>query len=194
MFRSRKSLRLSPDFLGRSSRLQLFSGRSDPGGAHSGSRQIATSIPLKDMNMFDWVRRRNASPRIGVIESIQLDGKRSIILVGRDNIEHLLLVGGRADVVIEPNIVRRPVPKPAHRPASETRGVSLPSVPTREPLAESPPKSHQLDLGGLTRRLEAELLGSPPTRRQASPMRTEAGTSTQSESNVQVDPEGEKAM
>ena len=142
--------------------------------------------------MFDWLRRRNASPRIGVIESIQLDGKRSIILVGRDNIEHLLLVGGRADVVIEPNIVRRPVPKPAHRPASETRGVSLPSVPTREPLAESPPKSHQLDLGGLTRRLEAELLGSPPTRRQASPMRTEAGTSTQSESNVQVDPEGEK--
>ena len=133
--------------------------------------QIATSIPLKDMNMFDWLRRRKASSRIGVIESIQLDGKRSIILVGRDNIEHLLLVGRRNDVVIEPNIMRRPMPKPAHRPAPETSGLPPPGVPTPEPLAESPPASRQHGLGELTRRLEAELRGSPPLR-QSPPLRT----------------------
>jgi flagellar protein FliO/FliZ len=139
--------------------------------------------------MFKWLRGRNASRRVGVIESVQLDGKRSIKLVRRDNIEHLVLVGGRNDVVIEPNIMRRPVPKPAHRPAPEMRGLPPPGVPTREPLPESLPKSRQHDLGELTRRLEAELRGSPPLRRQSPPLRTEAGSSAQlGAANVQVEP------
>jgi hypothetical protein len=139
--------------------------------------------------MFKWLRGRNAPRRVGVIESVQLDGKRSIKLVRRDNVEHLVLVGGRTDVVIEPNIMRRPVAKPAHRPAPETRGLPPPGVPTREPLAEPPPKSRQLDLGELTRRLEAELRGSRPLRRQSPPLRTEAGSSAHSEANVQVEPD-----
>ena len=140
--------------------------------------------------MFKWLRGRNASRRVGVIESVQLDGKRSIKLVCRDNIEHLVLVGGRNDVVIEPNIMRRSVPKPAHRPAPEMRGLPPPGVPTREPLAESLPKSRQHDLGELTRQLEAELRGSPPLRRQSRPLRTEAGSSAQfGATNVQVEPD-----
>jgi len=144
--------------------------------------------------MFKWLRDRNASQRVGVIESVQLDGKRSIKLVRRDNIEHLVLIGGRNDVVIEPNIVRRPAPKPAHRPASETRGLPPPGVPTREPLAGSPPKSRQDDLGELTRRLEAELRGSPPLRRHSPPLRTEAESAAESEANVQVEPDGEETV
>jgi hypothetical protein len=144
--------------------------------------------------MLKWLRGGNASQRVGVIESVQLDGKRSIKLVRRDNIEHLVLVGGRTDVVIEPNIVRRPAPKPARGPASETRGLPPPGVPTREPLAELPPKSRQHDLGELTRRLEAELRGSPPLRRYSPPLRTEAESLTQSEANMQVEPEGEEAV
>jgi hypothetical protein len=144
--------------------------------------------------MLKWLRGRNASQRVGVIESVQLDGKRSIKLVRRDNIEHLVLVGGRNDVVIEPNIVRRPAPKPAHWPASETRGLPPPGVPTREPLAGSPPKSRQHDLGELTRRLEAELRGSPPLRRHSPPLRTEAESSAESEANMQVEPDGEEAV
>jgi flagellar protein FliO/FliZ len=123
--------------------------------------------------MLKWLRDRNASQRVGVIESVQLDGKRSIKLVRRDNIEHLVLVGGRNDLMIEPNIVRRPAPKPAHRPAPEMSALPPPSVPTREPLAGSPPKSRQHDLGELTRRLEAELRGSPPLRRHSPPLRTD---------------------
>jgi len=59
--------------------------------------------------MFKWLRDRNAPQRVGIIESVPLDGKRSIKLVRRDNIEHLVLVGGRNDVVIEPNVMRRPL-------------------------------------------------------------------------------------
>jgi flagellar protein FliO/FliZ len=144
--------------------------------------------------MLNWLRRRNTSARIAVIESLPVDGKRSVILVRRDNIEHLVLVGGRTDVVIEPNIMRRPVSKPAQRSAPETRGLPPPGVPTRQPLEEPPPKSRQLDLGELTRRLETELRGSPPLRRQSPPLRTEAGSSAQSEGNVQVEPDGEEAV
>ncbi len=55
--------------------------------------------------MLNWLRRRNAPARVAVIESLPADGKRSVILVRRDNIEHLVMVGGRNDVVIEPNIM-----------------------------------------------------------------------------------------
>ena len=141
--------------------------------------------------MFKWLRR-NASRRVGVIESVPLDGKRNIVLVRRDDTEHLVLVGGRTDVVIEPNIMRRPLPKPAHRPAPET--LPPPDVSTPEPLAESPPASRQHDLGELTRQLEAELRGSPPLRRHSPPPRTEAESLTQSEANMQVEADGEEAL
>jgi hypothetical protein len=105
-----------------------------------------------------------------------------------------VLVGGRNDVVIEPNIMRRPLPKPAHRPAPETRELPPSGVSTREPLADSPPKSPAHDLGELTRRLEAELQSSAPLRRHSPPQRTEAGSLAQSEANVQVEPDAEQAV
>jgi hypothetical protein len=44
--------------------------------------------------MLKWLRDRNSSERVGVIESVQLDGKRSIKLVRRDksNILYSLVV------------------------------------------------------------------------------------------------------
>ena len=110
--------------------------------------------------MLNWLRRGNTPARVAVIESLPVDGKRSVILVRRDNIEHLVMVGGRNDLVIEPNIMRRPAPNPARRPAPEWKG--LPPAPTREPPAEPFTKNLQHNLEKLTRRLEAELRGSPP--------------------------------
>jgi hypothetical protein len=79
--------------------------------------------------MFKRLRGGNESKRVGLIESLSVGGKRSVILARRDNIEHLVLVGGRTDVVIEPNIVRRPAPKPAHRPAPEATCRVTPEEP-----------------------------------------------------------------
>jgi flagellar protein FliO/FliZ len=129
--------------------------------------------------MLKWLLGRNAPTRVAVIESLPVDGKRSVILVRRDNIEHLVMVGGRNDLVIEPNIMRRAAPNPARRPAPEWKG--LPPALTREPFAEPPPKSLHHNLEELTRRLEAELRGAPPLRRQSLPLRMEAGSSAQSD-------------
>lgn len=49
---------------------------------------------------------RNRQPRLAVIEASTVDGRRRLVLIRRDNVEHLLMIGGPTDVVIEPNIVR----------------------------------------------------------------------------------------
>ncbi len=55
--------------------------------------------------------RPRPDPRIGVIEQASVDGKRRLLLVRRDDVEHLIMTGGPVDVVIETGIgeKRRPV-------------------------------------------------------------------------------------
>ena len=42
--------------------------------------------------------------RLGVIEQANVDGRRRLLLIRRDNIEHLVMTGGPVDVVIETGI------------------------------------------------------------------------------------------
>jgi hypothetical protein len=49
---------------------------------------------------------RGRMPRLAVIDAAAVDGRRRLVLVRRDNIEHLLMIGGPTDIVVEPNIVR----------------------------------------------------------------------------------------
>lgn len=49
---------------------------------------------------------RGRAPRLAVIEAGAVDGRRKLVLIRRDNVEHLIMIGGPADIVIEPNIVR----------------------------------------------------------------------------------------
>ncbi len=55
---------------------------------------------------------RGRQPRLAVIDSANVDGRRKLVIIRRDNVEHLLMVGGPTDVVVETNIVRAP-PGPA---------------------------------------------------------------------------------
>jgi flagellar biogenesis protein FliO len=49
---------------------------------------------------------RGRRSRLAVIDTASVDGRRRLILVRRDSVEHLLMIGGPIDMVIEPNIVR----------------------------------------------------------------------------------------
>ncbi len=49
---------------------------------------------------------RNRQPRLAVIDTAAVDGRRKLVIIRRDNVEHLLMVGGPTDVVVETNIVR----------------------------------------------------------------------------------------
>ena len=61
--------------------------------------------------------QRGRQPRLAVIDAAPIDGRRRLVLVRRDNVEHLLMIGGPSDVVVEQNIVRAvPVNAPRDMP------------------------------------------------------------------------------
>jgi flagellar protein FliO/FliZ len=45
--------------------------------------------------------------RLGVIEQANVDGRRRLLLIKRDDVEHLIMTGGPVDVVIETGIGER---------------------------------------------------------------------------------------
>lgn len=63
---------------------------------------------------------RNRQPRLAVLDSAIVDAKRRLVLVRRDNAEHLILIGGPSDVVVETNIIRGNV-TPGTQPMSRQR-------------------------------------------------------------------------
>jgi flagellar protein FliO/FliZ len=79
---------------------------------------FAFVVVLALIGVVAWLIRRFASnrlgtntnrgrmPRLAVIDAAAVDGRRRLVLVRRDNIEHLLMIGGPTDIVVEPNIVR----------------------------------------------------------------------------------------
>jgi hypothetical protein len=92
-----------------------------------------------------------------VIDAASVDGRRRLVLIRRDNVEHLMMIGGPNDLVVEPNIVRataardtgrdqfRPAPPEARQetrstPVVETNGGSWPLQPSVEPPVPAAPQ------------------------------------------------------
>ncbi len=78
---------------------------------------IAFLVVLALIGLTAWLVRRfganrlggaarGRQPRLAVIDAATIDGRRRLVLIRRDNVEHLLMIGGPTDVVVEPNIVR----------------------------------------------------------------------------------------
>lgn len=62
---------------------------------------------------------RNRVPRLSVTDAAVVDDKRRLVLVRRDDVEHLVMIGGPTDVVIESNVNRmQPAAMP---PVAETQ-------------------------------------------------------------------------
>ena len=84
------------------------------------------------INFGGLLFKQRPEPRLGVIEQAQVDSRRRLVLVRRDDVEHLIMTGGPVDVVIETNIA---VPRLEAEPepvAAEPEERSTP-VFTRQP-------------------------------------------------------------
>jgi hypothetical protein len=126
-------------------------------------------------------KTRGRQPRLAVIDAAAVDSRRRLVLIRRDNVEHLVLIGGPSDVVIEQNIVRavpvapaREAPPPRGPGETVTRGTdmvrqdSLPR-PAAEPNWPPPPPPE-----AIRPRPEPPLRSSEPARplpESLSPMR-----------------------
>ncbi len=69
---------------------------------------------------------RGRQPRLAVIDAAAVDSRRRLVLIRRDNVEHLVMIGGPSDLVIEQNIVRAvPVGHARETPPSRAPGETV---------------------------------------------------------------------
>ncbi len=79
--------------------------------------------------------QRGRQPRLAVIDHASVDARRRLILIRRDKVEHLLLIGGPTEVVDDPNNVRA---MPASREAPAARAPAVAELlPRAIPLSDS---------------------------------------------------------
>jgi flagellar protein FliO/FliZ len=59
---------------------------------------------LRRFGFGGMVARPGARRRLAVVETMAVDGRRRLVLVRRDDVEHLVLIGGSQDLVVEQGI------------------------------------------------------------------------------------------
>lgn len=62
---------------------------------------------------------RNRQPRLQVLDATAVDARRRLVLVRRDNVEHLVMIGGPTDIVIESGIGAIPFMKDVRDPQED---------------------------------------------------------------------------
>ena len=89
--------------------------------------------------------------RLGITEAIALEGKRRLVMVRRDDVEHLVLIGGENDLVIEQGIKKASPattdatkPAPA-KPAAQSQTKPQPAKPqaTQQNTQPAPQPANQ---------------------------------------------------
>lgn len=93
-------------------------------------------VILKRLMGSSMPGQRNRQPRLQIMDAASLDPRRRLVLVRRDNVEHLILIGGTNDVVVEQSIVRN-APLGAHN--SRQIGLAAGPGPLPEPNVPEAP-------------------------------------------------------
>jgi len=106
------------------------------------------AIILLFLGIFAWIlqkitrtnsgiegNNRVRQPRLGIVDTFQLDRQRQLVIIRRDTVEHLLLLGGTNDIVVESNIVRSISSQSQTR---ETPAVSRVSAPIQTTNSTKP--------------------------------------------------------
>ena len=75
---------------------------------------------------------KNRQPRLAVLDATAVDTRRRLVLIRRDDVEHLVMIGGPTDIVIESRIVH-PDQGGIARQADQPAAAPAPSRPQRAP-------------------------------------------------------------
>ncbi len=121
---------------------------------------------------------RNRQPRLQVLDAAAVDARRRLVLVRRDDVEHLIMIGGPSDIVIESRILpdgqvetisepaRPEAPQPAAPSERPAEPVMTAAVTEPEPAVIIPPAPRPAPTRGLSPIEEfapaAERLDTPP--------------------------------
>jgi len=145
---------------------------------------------------------RGRQPRLAVVDYASVDGRRRLILVRRDYVEHLVMIGGPTDIVVEANIVRATAGVPARVPAvidPLPRAIPMPDGAAANGSANGPSNAAwpaQPEVSSRTQRdtfaAFADDLSTPRSRSQANPRvpRQEAHREPRQENRQEARPDG----
>ena len=91
---------------------------------------VAVIILILVYKLFNQRVRGRKGQRLGITEFHEIDKTRRVVLVRRDDVEHLVMIGGNQDMVIERNIE-----------SGLTGNSSIATrAPAEEPVSLRPPK------------------------------------------------------
>jgi flagellar biogenesis protein FliO len=76
---------------------------------------------------------KNRMPRLAVLDATAVDTRRRLVLIRRDDVEHLVMIGGPTDIVIESGI-----PQALQSQAAEPAGPAMPVTPRQQRAAQTP--------------------------------------------------------
>ncbi|WP_162243912.1 flagellar biosynthetic protein FliO [Aurantimonas sp. Leaf443] len=128
---------------------------------------------------------RSRAPRLAILDVLSVDQRRKLVLVRRDEVEHLVLIGGQNDLVVEGTIQRQPLaargrPEPASLERVDAAEPRLASAQPRQrprPRVEGPAPVPSLDRPPLPlpvqrpRTAQPVARGAMPQARDAQPAR-----------------------
>lgn len=110
---------------------------------------------------------RGQPQRLGITGAFNVDRKgRKLVILRRDNVEHLVLIGGPNDVLVESNIVRAQGARPqaARGDTAEANDTTLPP-----PVASPAPPVAPVAPPALTKPAQPPVPAPPPPRREVLP-------------------------
>jgi flagellar protein FliO/FliZ len=123
-------------------------------------------------------------PRLGLVDAFSLDGQRQLVIVRRDNVEHLLMIGGPNDIVVESQIVRAQPQAPPR-----DKDVVAAPVASKSPAAAPAPVPAQAPVRVVSAPASAAVRPQPGPVAVAAParavIRTEPIVSAQSSKGAQ---------
>ena len=143
---------------------------------------------------------RGRNKRLSVVDSLALDPKRQLLIIRRDNVEHLILTGGPQDVVVETGIAvedapaaqptRRPIPMVATRKPAPAK--TIPPIAAPAPAA-APQQAEPAPAAPATAIERLRELGQPVNKRAHLSLRHTGLLRPVSEMEMAVSPENSAA-
>lgn len=105
--------------------------------------------------MFAWraisrphvrgVTKNGRQSRLGLVDSYSVDRARQLVLVRRDNVEHLIMIGGPNDLLVESTILRARPAGQAPRPTSGNSAPAPAALPERPASIPAAPRQVEED-------------------------------------------------
>jgi hypothetical protein len=111
--------------------------------------------------------RGRQAPRLAMIDSTPIIDGRKLVIVRRDDVEHLVLIGGATDVLIEANIRRSESAETVAAQPHETAPRIAVEAPPRVAIAEA--RSSAPDADEITKEIPVPEAASWPLQPEAAP-------------------------